>query len=351
MTEPQANDYTAEGFEIGVHVLTVCGDNDTYTLSELQSYYTAQLAQFASRFPALPQQDSERTHCIAWSGWAYQATVKEREWHPPGYQLLLLAGYAGSTTGPACSPVRACRCALPTEDGTMFDVYQATTQMTDESGQTYPFTIDALLSKALGPEGYYGVFTANMHSDNLSSPGSDAIIASAQSNGVPVVSGRQMLTWLDGRNGSAFESLSWNTDTLSFTVSVGAGANGLQVMLPVQSGVGSFERNHPATAARFLYTTETIKGVKYALFEAQAGAYAASYAPDTTDPVISNIDVAAAGDGTAAIRGPAARLRLRVRIAIAVAREHPLALGDIGFAHGLQLGLDGREIAPRPLAL
>ncbi len=30
-------------------------------------------------------------------------------------------------------------------DGTLLDVYQATTQMTDESEQTYPFTIDTLL--------------------------------------------------------------------------------------------------------------------------------------------------------------------------------------------------------------
>ena len=50
-------------------------------------------------------------------------------------------------------------------DGTMIDVYQAATQMTDESGQSYPFTVDALLDKALGTEGYYGVFTANMHTD------------------------------------------------------------------------------------------------------------------------------------------------------------------------------------------
>ena len=56
-------------------------------------------------------------------------------------------------------------------DGTMIDVYQAATQMTDESGQTYPFTIDTLLDRALGPEGYYGVFTANMHTDNATSAG------------------------------------------------------------------------------------------------------------------------------------------------------------------------------------
>ena len=102
-------------------------------------------------------------------------------------------------------------------DGTMIDVYQAATQMTDESGQTYPFNVDTLLDKALGAEGYYGAFTANMHTDSASHAGSDAIVASAQARGVPVVSARQMLEWLDGRNASSFESLAWNGNTLSFT--------------------------------------------------------------------------------------------------------------------------------------
>ena len=89
-------------------------------------------------------------------------------------------------------------------DGAMIDVYQAVTQMTDESGQTYPFTIDTLLDRATGPLGYYGAFTANMHTDSADRAGADAIVASAQTRGVPVVSARQMLDWLDGRNGSAF---------------------------------------------------------------------------------------------------------------------------------------------------
>ena len=53
-------------------------------------------------------------------------------------------------------------------DGTLIDVYQAVTQMTDESGQSYPSTIDTLLDRALGAEGYYGAFTANMHADSIS---------------------------------------------------------------------------------------------------------------------------------------------------------------------------------------
>ena len=47
---------------------------------------------------------------------------------------------AGCRTGPACSPARACRCASPTPTARLIDVYQATTQMTDESGQTVPAT-------------------------------------------------------------------------------------------------------------------------------------------------------------------------------------------------------------------
>ena len=41
----------------------------------------------------------------------------------------------------------------------------------DESGQTYPYTIESLLDAALGPEGYYGVFVANMHTDAADQPG------------------------------------------------------------------------------------------------------------------------------------------------------------------------------------
>ena len=86
-------------------------------------------------------------------------------------------------------------------NGAMLDIYQAATQMTDESDQTYPFTPNTLLDNALGPLGYYGAFTANMHTDAATIPQNDALIASAQSRGVPIVSGKQMLTWIDGRNG------------------------------------------------------------------------------------------------------------------------------------------------------
>ena len=82
-----------------------------------------------------------------------------------------------------------------------------------------------------------------MHTDynDVSDPkhsmeGSNAIIASAQARGVPVVSSRQMLTWLDGRNASSFSALTWNAAarTLSFGIAPGTGANGLQAMIPTR---------------------------------------------------------------------------------------------------------------------
>jgi hypothetical protein len=82
--------------------------------------------------------------------------------------------------------------------------------MTDESGQglnqgsANGFTIDTLLDNAVGSKGYYGVFTANMHTDQSVHAGADAIVASAQARGVPVIAARQMLEWLDGRNNSSF---------------------------------------------------------------------------------------------------------------------------------------------------
>ena len=79
--------------------------------------------------------------------------------------------------------------------------------MTDESGIDYGAHIEALLDGALGPQGYYGVFTANMHTDDPDHEGANTIVAEAKRRGVPVVSAKQMLTWLDGRDDSSFGGL------------------------------------------------------------------------------------------------------------------------------------------------
>ena len=160
--------------------------------------------------------------------------------------------------------------------GALTDVYQAPSQLTDESQQTYQLHIDTLLDNAVGAKGYYGVITANMHTDQVGSPGSDAIVASAQARGVPVISARQLLTWLDGRNGSSFGALTFNNGTLGFTVTVAAGARNLQGLLPLKAGVRTLSTLNLG-GADISYTVETIKGVQYAAFYGAAGSYQATY--------------------------------------------------------------------------
>ena len=149
--------------------------------------------------------------------------------------------------------------------------------MTDESEQTYPFTPNTLLDRALGSQGYYGAFTANLHTDNASTFEDTQVLASAQARGVPVIAARQLLTWTDGRNGSSFSGL-------------------LERQHPVlhrrhrrrrdradgdaaDDGPGRAHaqrrdaRRHPVP-----FTTMTVKGQQYAVFPAVGGAHQATYA-------------------------------------------------------------------------
>ena len=296
LTNAQAVTANSEGFEVGLHVTTDCGD---YTPASLEDDYAQQLLAWTNRYTGIPAPVSERTHCIAYSDWATTPKTDLRHgmrldtnyyYWPPEWVLNVPGVFTGSGL-----PMR-----FADTDGSLIDVYQSTTQMTDESGQSYPFTVDTLLDRALGSTGYYGAFNANMHNDDVSSPGADAIVASAKARGVPVITARQMLTWLDGRNGSTFDNITWSSDTLSFRVGVGAGATGLRGMVPAQFN-GKALRSVIRDGSAVTVTRETIKGVDYAFFAASAGQYAASYEADTTAPAISSVASTAATDGTATV--------------------------------------------------
>ncbi len=280
ITNAQAVSFNSQGFEIGLHVNTGCGP--WLTTSNLIQDYSLQLADFHATLPGLPAQSSMRTHCVEWDDWATQPKTKLANgirldtdyYYYPSNFVNNRPGYFNGTG----MPMR-----FADLDGTLIDVYQATTQITDESGLDIANAINTMLDKAIGAEGYFAVITANMHTDSNPSPGSDAILAAAQARGIPIVSGRQMLQWLDARNASGFTNINWSVTTLSFDVNVGA--NGLTGMLPMISKAGSLgalSRNGSTVA----YTTQTIKGVSYAMFTALPGSYSANYAPDTTAPTI-----------------------------------------------------------------
>ncbi|MEO6713055.1 MAG: DUF4082 domain-containing protein, partial [Mycobacteriales bacterium] len=270
--------------EIAVHISTNCAN---YTPASLETSYANDLAAFASRFPGVPAATTNRTHCIAWSDFDTQPQVSVAHgirldtnyYYYPGSWVQNRPGFM---TGSGM-PMRFAKA-----DGSMIDVYQATTQMTDESGQTWPFTVDALLDRAIGPEGYYGVFTTNMHTDFVAHVGSEAIVASALARSVPIISAKQLLTWLDGRNGSSFSNITWNGSTLGFTVAVGAGANGIEGMIPASAGTNTL-LGLTRAGAPVSYRIETVKGITYAIFPAGTGTYQATYGIDTTPPTITGV--------------------------------------------------------------
>ncbi len=272
LTDAQAAAYSAEGFEVALHVSTRCED---FTRASLEQRYARQLGRWKEKYPSLPSPSTNRTHCVVWSDWSTQAEVElangiRLDTNYYFYPARWVADRPGFFTGSGV-PMR-----FAGLDGSVIDVYQAATQMTDESGQTYPFTIDALLDGALGPKGYYGAFTANMHMDHPASSGSDAIVAAALERGVPVVSARQMLEWLDGRDASSFGSLGWSANTLDFTISVGAGACGLQAMVPTASAAGRLTTICRGSVA-IAHSKQTVKGLEYAFFPAASGTYQAAY--------------------------------------------------------------------------
>ncbi len=292
--------YSAKGFEIGLHLDTACQD---YTASSLEAAYRNDLVDFSSRYSGLPGPISGRHHCVVWSDWATGAKAASHHgirfdtnyyYWPPGW----VNDTPGHFTGSAM-PMRYADLG-----GTLLDVFQAVTQLTDESGQTYPLTIDTLLDRALGAEQQFGAYTVNAHTDDSFIPIHEPIVFSALARGVPVVTSRQMLEWLDARNASSFSGLGWDGTTLDFTISASAAAGGLRVMIPYRSLDGvlvSVERGGEPVP----FEITTIKGHAYGMVEASSSAYTAEYDPnvdpgDITPPVVMAREPAPGAVGVAA---------------------------------------------------
>jgi hypothetical protein len=275
MSEEKAEQFEAQGFELGLHTNTGCED---FTSESLEANLSSQLSQLASQYPNIPTPVTTRTHCVAWSDWATSAKVHAQ------YGIRLDANYyywPGSwvQNRPGMFTGSGMAMRFADSDGSLIDCYQLATQLTDESNLNYTSFTNQLLDKAIGSEGYYGTFCANMHTDDpYGSEGSDAIIASAQARNVPVISAKQLLTWLDGRNNSSFGSISWNENQLSFTITAADGSHNLRGMLPIYSDTGQLaEITRDGNPVSF--ATKTIKGIEYAFFDATDGNYAASYGP------------------------------------------------------------------------
>jgi hypothetical protein len=266
VTNAQAASYVSQGFEVALHPQVGSCPATVPTPAELAAAFDTQLQQWAARYTSVPSPISSRTHCVEWPDWVSEAKIElargirmdANYYHFPSAWIGAKPGFLNG----GGFPMR-----FADLDGSLIDVYQENTTMTDESGQTIPTTVDALLDNAVGPNGYYGAFGANMHTDNPAPhAGAEAIVASAQARGVPVISYKQLLTWVDGRNSSTIRGLSWSAGALDFVTTVGPGANGLQTLLPTQGPSGTLSALSCGGSPK-PYTVQTIKGVAYAMFD------------------------------------------------------------------------------------
>jgi flagellar hook capping protein FlgD len=302
ITNAAAVNWTSYGFEIAPHPrFDPTGSClDFQNLADLNAKLDSELGKFALKYPGLVGPTAPRTirtHCVPWSDWSSQAKADASH----GIRLntdyyYFSADWTNNRPGMFTGSGMPMRFA--DGDGSLIDVYQATTYGADDAtrkkGQpddpltdpnaVVPIEGKALMDGALGPEGFYGAFTMQVHSDApANSPARDALVADAMSRGVPIISERQLLTWLDGRNSSTFEAVEFGTDgKLRFTVVPGAGANGLQAMIPIQGRSGelsALKRDGQPVG----YDTQTIKGVEYAILPDAGGDYVASY-PAPTAP-------------------------------------------------------------------
>ena len=281
LTDQEAAYYNSVGFEIGLHLSTSCAD---YTRASLITMFSNQLSNWINTYPSLPAQTTHRAHCIAWSDYTtmpevealYGIRLDVNYYYWPGSWVLDRPGFF---TGSGM-PMR-----FATASGNLINVYQAATVMTDESDQSYPETVNFLLDRAFGEGGYYGAFVANAHTDSASTPESDEIVGSAINRGVPVISPKQLLTWLDARNASSFRSLNWNNDRQTFSVTANANARGLLAMAPIPDGysVNEVRRNGSSVD----YYLRGVKGFQYAMFRVTNGNYEVSYESDSDSPSIT----------------------------------------------------------------
>ena len=261
--------YQSLGFEIALHPTTDCTD---FSKACLTSNITSQLLALQTKLPSMKPMVTNRTHSLPWSDWSTLARVENAQgirfdvnyyYWPASW----VQNRPGLFTGSGM-PMR-----FSDQEGTIIDVYQAPTQIPDESGLDIMYSTNTLLDNAINL-GYYGAFVMNMHTDTAIHVGSDEIIASAMARNVPVISARQMLTWLDDRNNTVFSRMKWSNNNLSFDLTTTA--HNLRAMVPFHSADGILTQI-TENGASISYELETIKGILYGIFPASTNSYAAIY--------------------------------------------------------------------------
>jgi len=281
--------FASQGFESALHFEVTKGalfgtssdmPSDWISLAQLDYLYSSETFAFNATYPSLPSSRTGRTHGPVWSDYDSLPQVEFAHgvrldasyyFAPPQW----VQDHPGFFTGSGI-PMR-----FATSTGTTIDVYQATTQITDESGQSEPFTIDKLLDNATGPKEYLGAFTVNAHDDDAVNPLADAVIDSAKEHHVPILSAQNLLDFEDGRGNSCFGDISWNASAgrLTFSIVRAFGGKGLQVMVPLSDAAGRRVTSIHINGSPVSFRADSYNAIGYAVFPAESGSVTVQFAP------------------------------------------------------------------------
>jgi hypothetical protein len=273
LTNTQAAQLAGYGFEIGDHPSEQGQCNNYGSYASLYTRYSTDLAAWRAKFTSLPLQVSSRYHCYTWSDWdmmprADQAVGVRYDLNTVAYPASWINSRSPMVTGSGMNM------RLTDTSGALLNVHQGVTNFDNTAADTT--AVATMFDNAVGTNGYYGLFGS--HYDMT--PGTQyqqQLVDIAVSRGVPVISSQQALDWLTSREQSTISNLaSTATGQLTFHLAPSEGAHGLQAMVPLADGGGeltSLARDgQPVT-----YRTDTIKGVRYGIFDARAGNYEAHY--------------------------------------------------------------------------
>ena len=272
MASSLARRYAEMGFELGVHVDSGCRNQPTPTLAEIVD---TQMAGFRQRYPQLPAQQTHRIHCIVWNGWTDVPRIERRNgirldmnyyYWPPKW-IKQRPGFMTGSGFPM---------PYVDENGRVLDIYQAATQLVNQDRIPQKYAISVMMDRALGADQFFAVLGTHFdYTDQFAS----RVLDAAEARGVALVTARQMLNWLDGRNNSLFEHVEWNDATLSFRIELHRGAENASVMLPELFAQKRL-LNVTCNGLERRLTRQVIKGIDYGFFPAVSGNCEAKYQGD-----------------------------------------------------------------------
>lgn len=293
LTPAQATLSQSLGFSLGVHVQTSCGNYSNY--SDLASSYSSQIATFRAKYTDITPQIFDRTHCYVWSDWDSVPKVDKAngirinynyEWYP--------SSWTGSNTGYLTGSGLSMR--FTDINGGLIDTYQGVTDLDYETDPSIS-TINTDFDNTVNSNAFYGVL--GTHYDTSGTDYYKLLMEAAQAHNIPMISAAQLATWKDALGSSTFTNISSSSSKLTFSTDVAQGGAGMQTMIPASSGNGlltSIVRN----GATVDYSLSVVKGLKYAIFNAQPGDYVVTYGvqqQDTASQGSSNADSSASTTG------------------------------------------------------